>query len=135
MLVKIRFPHGRRVARRPGKNIHVASVSGGLCSMAAVSCAMLGLWRATSDLGWTDTFFVTEGIFSHSQVWLGLTAASGYPALRLLRYARIHDQALRDQALRAQPQQGQTQLAVPLALPMEQSALAETADIGSHLTQ
>lgn len=95
MRIRVRFPRGSRIERKAGRtngrNARIASVSGGLCSMASVSCAMLGLWRATSDLGWTDTFFVTEGLLSHSQVWIGLTAVSGYPALRLLRYARIHD--------------------------------------------
>lgn len=37
---------------------------------AAVVCGVLGLWRLTSDLGWTASFAISNGVFSHWQVWI-----------------------------------------------------------------
>jgi hypothetical protein len=45
-----------------------------LAPMAGVALVM-GLWRLTADLGWTETFFITGGFFSHWQVWIALSIA------------------------------------------------------------
>ena len=34
----------------------------------------LGLWRLGADIGWTGAFFVDQGILSHWQVWLAMSA-------------------------------------------------------------
>jgi hypothetical protein len=44
---------------------------------AAVVAGVLGVWRLSADLGWTDKFFITSGLFSHWQVWFAL--AGGLP--------------------------------------------------------
>ena len=62
-----------------------ATMAGGLLFLAAVACLMLALWRLTFDLGWTDPFAIQEGLFSHWQVWLALTFATGGVAQRILR--------------------------------------------------
>jgi len=55
-----------------------------LINPLALIALVLGLWRLTSDIGWTGSFLVSEGIFSHWQVWivvaLGLKAATTYLA-------------------------------------------------------
>jgi TRAP-type C4-dicarboxylate transport system permease small subunit len=61
---------------------------GGLIMLAAVSCLGLGLWRLTSDLGWTGAFAIPDGLLSHWQVWLALAVGFGGAALRLMRYGR-----------------------------------------------
>jgi hypothetical protein len=37
---------------------------------AALSAAVFGLWRLTSDMNWTKQFPISNGLFSHWQVWL-----------------------------------------------------------------
>ena len=32
----------------------------------------MGLWRLTADLGWTETFPIANGFFSHWIVWIAL---------------------------------------------------------------
>jgi len=64
-----------------------------LLRMAAVLCLMLALWRLTSDLGWTGAFFINDGLFSHWQVWLGLTFVLSMLSFRLLRFSRPPESA------------------------------------------
>jgi len=46
-----------------------------LLTPAAVVALVLGLWRMTSDLGWTEEFLIANGFFSHWQVWIALAIA------------------------------------------------------------
>jgi hypothetical protein len=42
---------------------------------AAVAALVLGLWRLGTDLGWTDSFVISNGLFSHWQVWFALAVS------------------------------------------------------------
>jgi hypothetical protein len=92
MLVRIQFPQGTRKGSRSGRNAPLVSVLGGLIMLVAISCLGLGMWRLTSDLGWTGTFAIPEGLLSHWQVWLAMAVAFGAAALRLQRYGRPPEQ-------------------------------------------
>jgi hypothetical protein len=46
-----------------------------LMTPAAMIALALGLWRLTADLGWTGEFLVSDGFFSHWQVWILLAMA------------------------------------------------------------
>jgi hypothetical protein len=43
-----------------------------LVTPAAAVTLVMGLWRLTSDVGWTETFPITTGFFSHWLVWIAL---------------------------------------------------------------
>jgi hypothetical protein len=43
-----------------------------LLTPAAVVALVLGLWRISADLGWTEEFLISNGFFSHWQVWIAL---------------------------------------------------------------
>ncbi|HWY47448.1 MAG TPA: hypothetical protein VNX70_08700 [Bryobacteraceae bacterium] len=43
-----------------------------LLTPAAVTALVLGLWRVSADLGWTEDFIIANGFFSHWQVWMAL---------------------------------------------------------------
>jgi hypothetical protein len=45
-----------------------------LVTPASLVVAAMGLWRLTADLGWTETFPISSGFFSHWQVWIALAA-------------------------------------------------------------
>ena len=51
----------------------------------SVIAGVLGVWRLSSDLGWTDEFFIARGIFSHWQVWFALAAFAQTTAVSLNR--------------------------------------------------
>ena len=58
-----------------------------LLAPAAVVSLVLGLWRVSADLGWTEEFLIANGFFSHWQVWIALSAglqvASAFLAARI----------------------------------------------------
>jgi len=39
---------------------------------ASMALFLLALWRFSADLGWTSEFMISEGTFSHWQVWVAL---------------------------------------------------------------
>ncbi len=39
---------------------------------ASMVALVLGLWRFTADAGWTGTFVIGSGFFSHWQVWIAV---------------------------------------------------------------
>lgn len=46
-----------------------------LLKPASLAAFVLAIWRFASDLGWTSDFLVSEGIFSHWQIWAALGVA------------------------------------------------------------
>jgi hypothetical protein len=52
---------------------------------AAVIAGVLGAWRLSSDLGWTDEFFISKGLLSHWQVWFALAGLIQSAAVSLRR--------------------------------------------------
>jgi hypothetical protein len=51
----------------------------------AVMCASLAVWRVASDLQLASPFAITQGVFSHWMIWLGLAAVMIGIAIRLNR--------------------------------------------------
>jgi hypothetical protein len=51
-----------------------------LLTPVAVVTGALGAWRFGADVGWTNTFFIADGLLSHWQVWcafaIGLQAGA-----------------------------------------------------------
>src|ERR1700682_669516 len=45
------------------------SLLGLLLTPVAVIAGGLGAWRFGADAGWTNTFFIADGLLSHWQVW------------------------------------------------------------------
>ena len=45
------------------------SLLGLLLTPMAVVTAALGAWRFCADAGWTNAFFIADGVLSHWQVW------------------------------------------------------------------
>lgn len=40
-------------------------------------------WRVASDIGWSSSFFITAGLFSHWLVWLGIALTLTFSASML----------------------------------------------------
>jgi hypothetical protein len=101
MLVKIRFPQGRRLQHRRGSNRAVSAAFGALLVPASLMAYSLGFWRLASDMGLAGQFDIT-GTFSHWQVWIGLGVVSHTAAIVLSRHGRGGDLQL-PQVLEALP--------------------------------
>ena len=42
---------------------------------ASMLALVFALWRVSADLGWTESFVISSGLFSHWQVWMALAIA------------------------------------------------------------
>lgn len=52
----------------------------------AVVAATLGAWRFCTDLGWTNSFFIPDGLLSRYQVWFAAAIGAKVSALILNRW-------------------------------------------------
>lgn len=93
MRVRIQLAQGPLFQRRDGKNRHMAGAIAALLTPAAVVASVIAAWRIGSDIGLTGKFAITEGIFSHWQVWIAIAAILQFVASVLDRYARQREQA------------------------------------------
>ena|ERR1700682_94007 len=88
MRVTIRLRTGPRVRVNRPKNRQAALVIGALLTPAAVMACALGCWRLAADLRWTSNFAISNGFFSHWQVWIAGAAVIEVAAIALDRYGK-----------------------------------------------
>ena len=93
MVVRIRFGNGPRVDGHHRKNRRVALAFAALLTPGAVMAAALGAWRLAADLKLTGAFAISDGLFSHWQVWMVAAALLQLCSRVLVRYARAGDTA------------------------------------------
>ena len=86
MRVRIQFQEGPRVRKGEAKNRHLAHGASALLTPAAVMAAVLGVWRICSDIGLSGEFGISQGVFSHWQVWMAVAAILELLAIALNRY-------------------------------------------------
>jgi len=86
MVVRIRFERGLRVKTTQRKNQHVALAAATLLSPIKLASLALGCWRLAADLGVAGRFAISDGLFSHWQVWMGVTGIVQLTAMVLNRY-------------------------------------------------
>ena len=88
MVVRIRLGSGSKVRRSGRRNQRLALAAAALLQPLVVTSGALGCWRLGADLGMFRPFAIPDGLFSHSQVWMGLAAALEASAISLNRYGR-----------------------------------------------
>ncbi len=86
MVVKIRLGAGPKVRQKQRKNQHLALALAALLTPAAVMAIVLAFWRLAADLKATGAFPISDGLFSHWQVWLVAAAMLQSSAMVLNRY-------------------------------------------------
>jgi hypothetical protein len=60
-----------------------ADVLVALVTPSAAVASVMGLWRLTADLGWTESFPISTGFFSHWIVWIALAIGLKFGASAL----------------------------------------------------
>ncbi len=87
MLIRIRFRPSAGALRGQRRTRQLALALGALLSPAAVVALALACWRLGADLNLTGRFAISDGLFSHWQVWLfvaGLLEAAAWALNRRL---------------------------------------------------
>ena len=62
-----------------------ASMSAVMLKPVAVLAGTLGAWRLAADFGWTNGFFIADGLLARYQVWLVIAISAQTSALILNR--------------------------------------------------
>jgi len=88
MIVRIRLGRGTQVGKKPRRRRRFAAGLAGLLTPAAVLAAAVAVWGIAADLNLTSSFAVSQGLFSHWEVWLAAAAALQLCAQLLNRYAK-----------------------------------------------
>ena len=99
MLVRIRLTYRSALRNTAAGNRQVALMVSSLMTPLALMAWALGCWRIAADLNWTGAFAITQGLFSHWQVWIAMAIAVQFAAFLLHRYARGEDYGNDDPAL------------------------------------
>jgi hypothetical protein len=86
MRVRIRFEQGPRVSKREGGYRPVAAGMASLMSPLAVMAGVLGVWRIAADIGIAREFAISDGLFSHWQIWMMLAVLIQLAAVVLSKY-------------------------------------------------
>jgi hypothetical protein len=58
-----------------GFSRQLANILVALLTPAAVLALVMAIWRLCADLGWAGAFLISDGFFSHWQVWLASSVA------------------------------------------------------------
>lgn len=88
MVVRIRLSSGIRLRQKRRKNQHVALAMASLLTPGAVMACVLAFWRLAADVNVTAQFPISNGLFSHWQVWLALAGSLQFFATVLNRYGK-----------------------------------------------
>src|SRR5260370_39798445 len=86
MRVRIRLRTGPRVQVNRRTKHQVARAIGALLTPAALMACALGFWRLAADLRWTSNFAISNGFFSHWQVWMAGAAVLVVVAIAMDRH-------------------------------------------------
>jgi hypothetical protein len=88
MIVRLRFPVGRRVKLASGKNRHIALAIAALMTPATLMMFVMAGWRIGSDLQLATEFPISEGVWSHWQMWGAVAFGSHVASVLLNRYGK-----------------------------------------------
>ena len=88
MVVRVRIRWGRiRGLSGARRGVLVSAFGRGL-NLASVMALVLALWHLGNDLNWTQRFAISQGLFSHWQLWLAAAILLQVAATLLQRHSR-----------------------------------------------
>jgi hypothetical protein len=93
MVIRIRFKRGRKAVEKRSANKRLALIVAALLPPVALTAALLAAWRIAADLKLAGSFAISQGLFSHWQVWMGAAVLLEMCARVLNRYGKSGDPA------------------------------------------
>ncbi len=86
MVVRIRWSKRREIVPAQYENAALAAAS--LLTPFALLAFTMAFWVVASEMRWTGEFFLSQGLFSHWQVWIAAAAVLWFLSRLLHHYAR-----------------------------------------------
>jgi hypothetical protein len=87
MIVRIRLSLDTSRHHKPFVRRQAALIVSSLMTPIALAGWTLGGWSVAASMNWSGDFPISEGLFSHWQVWVALAIAVQFVAFLLQRYA------------------------------------------------
>jgi hypothetical protein len=72
-----------------------------LLTPVAVLAGALGVWRLGADPGWTNQFFIANGLLSHWQTWFAVAIGVHKSSRSLHRWLEIHHSGAKQATMKA----------------------------------
>ena len=91
MVVRIRLNYGQAARQTAAVNRQATLVAASLMTPVAVMAWVLAAWRVLADLKVAGAFAISNGLFSHWQVWIAIAILVQGAAFLLQRSARRGD--------------------------------------------
>jgi hypothetical protein len=88
MQVRVKINYASSLRKAHSFNWQLTRGIAALLGPASVMAFVLGGWRLGADLNLTGQFAISNGLFSHWQVWLAVGAGMQVVSTVLIRYAR-----------------------------------------------
>ena len=88
MQLRIRLGQGPQLKQKSNAGRRVALALSALLTPAALMAFALAFWRVGADMNWTGRFAISDGLFSHWQVWGAVGVMMQVCAVALARYGR-----------------------------------------------
>lgn len=92
MVVRIKLKAGKHSQVPKGLDRKWALAFAALLNPAGFLACSLAVWRIGADLKWMGQFAISDGLFSHWQVWLAMGIALFIAAGTLSRYGMTSSQ-------------------------------------------
>jgi hypothetical protein len=91
MVVRIRLRFGQEAAAGNLSRQSLVVAAASLMTPLSLMAWALGIWRLAAGMKWTGEFAITEGIFSHWQVWFAVAILVQFAAFLLSRLVHPSD--------------------------------------------
>ncbi len=92
MKVRIRFGKGPKVGKNGRRTRRAALAFAVILRPVAFLVALMGVWRISADLGFTSSFVISSGFFSHWQIWVAAAVCIEFLCHLLNRYGKRTDE-------------------------------------------
>jgi hypothetical protein len=87
MIVRLQLSYGQALQKTRYFNRQFAIGLASILTPLSMMALVLGFWRLGADLNLTGQFAISQGMFSHWQVWMAVAIVMQAVAIILSRYA------------------------------------------------
>ena len=99
MIVRLQFRYDEALQKTLVINRQISIALASILTPLSFMSLVLGFWRLGADLNLTGAFAISQGMFSHWQVWMALAIVMQAAAIVLGRHGRREQYTTDDAAI------------------------------------